>query len=114
VRPGQARQRRADLAGGQIRQHCGRGGGDIRARVDRQQPEHPRGGLVLPAVGQLERRRDRRRTLPAAVVIPQRRQPVFFPAVRPPGCDCGLRNQQERDDYAAPALLDDFELTIWS
>src|SRR6266487_5057781 len=34
--------------------------------------------------------------------------------IRPPGCDCGFRNQQERDDYAAPALLDDFELAIWS
>jgi len=38
----------------------------------------------------------------------------LFPAVRPPGCDCGFRNQRERDDYAAPTLLDDFELAIWS
>jgi DDE superfamily endonuclease len=35
-------------------------------------------------------------------------------SVRPPGCDCGFRKQQERDDYAAPAFLDDFELAIWS
>jgi hypothetical protein len=46
--------------------------------------------------------------------MPQRRQPVVFPAVRPPGCDWGFRSRQERDDYAAPALLDDFELAIWS
>jgi hypothetical protein len=34
--------------------------------------------------------------------------------IRPPGCDCGFGHEQERDDYAAPALLDDFELVIWS
>lgn len=34
--------------------------------------------------------------------------------ISPPGCDWGFRNEQERDDYAAPALLDDFEPAIWS
>ena len=34
--------------------------------------------------------------------------------MRPPGCVCGFRHEQERDDYAAPALVDDFELAIWS
>jgi hypothetical protein len=34
--------------------------------------------------------------------------------IRPPRCDCGFRHEQERDDYAAPTLLDDFELAIWS
>jgi hypothetical protein len=35
-----------------------------------------------------------------------------FPS--PAWADCGFRNQQERGDYAAPALVDDFELAIWS
>jgi hypothetical protein len=34
--------------------------------------------------------------------------------MRPPGCVCGFRHEQERDDYAARALVDDFELAIWS
>jgi hypothetical protein len=34
--------------------------------------------------------------------------------IRPLGCDCGFRNEQERDDYAAPTLFADFELAIWS
>jgi hypothetical protein len=85
--------------------------GDIRARVDRPQPEHPRGGLIELAVGQFERRRDRG----APCLLPSLYRSAAsrsFPAVGPPGCDCGFRNQQERHDYAAPALLDDFELTI--
>jgi hypothetical protein len=71
VRPGQARQHHTHLGDRQIRQHRRRGGGHIRARADRQQPEHPRGGLIEPAAGQLERCRDRRRGRPAAVVIGQ-------------------------------------------
>lgn len=35
-------------------------------------------------------------------------------SVRPPGCDCGFRHERERGDYAASALVDDFELAIWS
>ena len=50
------------------------------------------------------------RQLPVPRLVLQRR--VSW--IRPPGCDCGFRHEQERDDYAAPALLDDFELAIWS
>jgi hypothetical protein len=71
VRPGQARQHRAHLAGRQASQGRGGCGGYIRAGIDRQQPEHPRGGFIEPPAGQLERRGDRRRGRPAAVVIGQ-------------------------------------------
>jgi hypothetical protein len=101
VSPGQMPDRPSRRTGRLTGQRRDGGRGNVGAGIGWQQPEQTRrAGIQLP-VGQLERRRHRGCAGPAAIVIPQRLQPVHLIAEllsQLPGRKSSVRDQQRPGD----------------